>query len=138
MYSNFEETAARRSFDDRGQRLSLRNPDGSLIQRKGEEAAKVGHKLDAISTCDKVSYCVMDEGRRRDGEWALNINSVVVFGRIRVVKDELKKREICTNLCRKFIDDEDYIRKELESAFPRVCCLELSIEHLTGKPVNKS
>ena len=100
--------------------------------------AKVGHKLDAISTCDKVSYCVMDEGRRRDGEWALNINSVVVFGRIRVVKDELKKREICTNLCRKFIDDEDYIRKELESAFPRVCCLELSIEHLTGKPVNKS
>ena len=75
--------------------------------------AKVGHKLDAISTCDKVSYCVMDEGRRRDGEWALNINSVVVFGRIRVVKDELKKREICTNLCRKFIDDEDYIRKEL-------------------------
>ena len=80
----------------------------------------------------------MDEGRHRDGEWALNINSVVVLGRIRVVKDELKKREICTNLCRKFIDDEDYIRKELESAFPRVCCLELSIEHLTGKPVNKS
>ena len=57
---------------------------------------------------------------------------------IESIKDELKKREICTNLCRKFIDDEDYIRKELESAFPRVCCLELSIEHLTGKPVNKS
>ena len=64
--------------------------------------AKVGHKLDAIAACDKVSYCVMDEGFRRDGEWALNINSVVVFGRMRVVEDDDKKLEICTNLVRKF------------------------------------
>ena len=39
--------------------------------------AKVGHKMDAITAFDKVSYCVMDEGFRRDGEWALNIKSVV-------------------------------------------------------------
>ena len=30
--------------------------------------AKVGHKLDAIAACDKVSYCVMDEGFRKEGE----------------------------------------------------------------------
>ena len=100
--------------------------------------AKVGHKIDAISACDKVSYCVMDEGYRKDGEWALNINSVVVFGRIRIVKDELKKKEICTNLLRKFTDDEEYIQRELTNAFPRVCCLELTIEHMTGKLVNES
>ena len=75
--------------------------------------AKVGHKMDAITAFDKVSYCVMDEGFRRDGEWALNIKSVVVFGRIRVVEDEAKKREICTNLVRKFTDDEEYLQKEL-------------------------
>ena len=100
--------------------------------------AKVGHKIDAISACDKVSYCVMDEGFRRDGEWALNINSVVVFGRMRIVEDEEKKREICTNLVRKFTDDEAYLEKELASAFPRVNCLELAIEHMTGKLVNES
>ena len=100
--------------------------------------AKVGHKIDAVSACDKVSYCVMDEGYRRDGEWALNINSVVVFGRIRIVTDADKKKEICTNLCRKFTDDEAYIRRELESALSRVCCLELTIEHMTGKLVNES
>ena len=100
--------------------------------------AKVGHKIDAIAACDKVSYCVMDEGYRRDGEWALNINSVVVFGRIRIVEDEEKKREICTNLVRKFTDDEEYLQKELTIAFPRVNCLELTIEHMTGKLVNES
>ncbi|MBO4220597.1 MAG: pyridoxamine 5'-phosphate oxidase family protein, partial [Clostridia bacterium] len=60
--------------------------------------AKTGHKIDAITACDKVSYCVMDEGCRNDGEWALNFRSVVLFGRIRIVEDEEKKREICTNL----------------------------------------
>ena len=100
--------------------------------------AKVGHKIDAISTCDKVSYCVMDKGYRKDGEWALSINSVVVFGCIRIVQDDRKKQEICTNLCRKFTDDEDYIQKELDSSFPRVCCLELTIEYMTGKLVNES
>ena len=100
--------------------------------------AKVGHKMDAITAFDKVSYCVMDEGFRRDGEWALNIKSVVVFGRIRVVEDEAKKREICTNLVRKFTDDEEYLQKELTNAFSRVNCLELTIEHMTGKLVNES
>ncbi|MBR2109459.1 MAG: pyridoxamine 5'-phosphate oxidase family protein [Ruminococcus sp.] len=100
--------------------------------------AKVGHKLDAISACDKVSYCVMDEGYRKEGEWALNINSVVVFGRISIVADEDKKREICINLSRKFTDDKEYIQKELDSAFSRVCCLGLTIEHMTGKLVNES
>ena len=100
--------------------------------------AKVGQKIDAITTYDKVSYCVMDEGFRRDGEWALNIKSVVVFGRMRIVEDEDKKREICTNLVRKFTDDEAYLQKELANAFPRVNCLELTIEHMTGKLVNES
>ena len=100
--------------------------------------AKVGHKIDAITACDKVSYCVMDAGFRREGEWALNINSVVVFGRMRIVEDEDKKREICTNLVRRFTDDEDYLQKELANAFPRVSCLELAIEHMTGKLVNES
>ena len=100
--------------------------------------AKVGHKIDAIAACDKVRYCVMDEGYRKDGEWALNINSVVVFGRMRFVADESKKLEICTNLVRKFTDDEAYLQKELKNAFTRVNCLALTIEHMTGKLVNES
>ncbi len=100
--------------------------------------AKTGHKLDAIRRCSKVSYCVYDAGCRREGEWALNVKSVVVFGRIRLVEDEAKAAEICTALCRKFTDDEEYLRRELENALPRVQCLELTVEHMTGKLVNES
>ena len=100
--------------------------------------AKEGHKIDAIASCDKVSYCVMDEGFRKEGEWALNINSVIVFWRISLVTDPEKAKLICTNITRKFTDDEEYLAHELEHAFPRVQCLELTPEHMTGKLVNES
>ena len=100
--------------------------------------AKVGHKIDAIKAYDKASFCVYNKGYRKEGEWALNIKSVVIFGRIQLVEDEEKSRMICTRLCRKFTDDEEYLRKEIENAFPRVQCLEMTIEHMTGKLVNES
>lgn len=100
--------------------------------------AKTGHKLDAIKTCDKVSFCVYDKGYRKEGEWALNINSVVIFGRMKLATDEEKTREICINLARKFTDDEEYLEKELKYSFPNVQCLELIPEHITGKLVNES
>ena len=100
--------------------------------------AKEGHKIDAIKACDKASYCVYDDGYRKEGEWALNITSVITFGRIRLVEDEDTARKICTELVRKFTDDQDYLEKELQNAFPRVQCLELIPEHMTGKLVNES
>ena len=102
--------------------------------------AKTGHKLDAVQKHDKVSYCVMDEGFRKEGDWALNIRSVVIFGRMRVVgdtEDELKRR-IATGLCRKFTDDEAFLQNELVHALPRAAFLELTPEHMTGKLVNES
>ena len=111
------------------------NPDDGKLYFHG---AKTGHKIDAIAQNNKVSYCVYDAGFRRDGEWALNVNSVVVFGRISLVTDEKKARVIGINLCRKFTDDEEYIQKEIRNALPRVQCLELTIDHMTGKLVNES
>ena len=100
--------------------------------------AKTGHKIDAIRADNRVSYCVHDAGWQKEGEWALNIRSVVVFGRISPVSDEEKAEEICTRLCRKFTEDEEYIRKELQGALSRVQCLELTVDHMTGKLVNES
>ena len=82
--------------------------------------AKSGHKIDAIKNCDKVSFCVMDEGYRKEGEWALNIRSVIVFGRLRIVEEPEKVVEICTNLCKKFTDDKAYVEHELKHSGPAV------------------
>lgn len=100
--------------------------------------AKEGHKIDAIKACDKVSYCVYDEGYRKEGEWALNINSVIVFGRLRPVTDPTVTEKVCRHLCCKFTDDKEYEEKEIKHALPRVLCLELTPEHMTGKLVNES
>ena len=100
--------------------------------------AKSGHKLEAIKKYDKVSFCVYDSGYRNEGEWALNIKSVVVFGRMKVVEDPDKVVEICTNIGYKFTDDKEYLEDELQRALPRVLCLELTPEHMTGKRVKES
>ncbi|SEH37355.1 pyridoxamine 5'-phosphate oxidase family protein [Selenomonas sp. KH1T6] len=101
-------------------------------------SAKEGHRMDAIKAYDKVSYCVHDEGWQKPGDWALNIRSVVVFGRMQLVTDEEKTRQICSSLVRKFTDDEAYLEKELKHALSRVQCLALLPEHMTGKLVNES
>ena len=111
------------------------NPEDGKLYFHG---AKTGHKTDAVTKDNRVSYCVFDAGYRKEGEWALNISSVVVFGRISPVTDEEKAAKICENLCRKFTDDEKYIQTELKNALSRVLCLELTIDHMTGKLVNES
>ena len=59
-------------------------------------------------------------------------------GKIRLVTDPDLTRQICTKLVYKFTDDQTYLEKELTNALPRVQCLELEIEHMTGKLVNES
>ncbi|MCR5805244.1 MAG: pyridoxamine 5'-phosphate oxidase family protein [Clostridia bacterium] len=100
--------------------------------------AKEGHKIDSLMKSDKVSFVVMDEGFRKEGEWALNIKSVIIFGRMKFVNDPEKAKEIGINLCRKFTDDEEYIQREITQALPRAQFLELIPEHMTGKLVNES
>ena len=99
---------------------------------------KEGHKLDAIRACDKASYCVMDEGHREGDDWPLHFRSVIVFGQVRVVDDEEAMRHICRQISLKFTQDEEYIAHEMTFSFPRVCCLELVPEHMTGKRVKES
>ena len=48
---------------------------------------KIGHKLDAIANSEKVSFCVCEKEYHKDGHWLLNIRSVIIFGRIRIVDD---------------------------------------------------
>ena len=100
--------------------------------------AREGHKIDSIKKNNKVCYTVFDKGYKKENEWALNVKSIVVFGRISFVEDEEKAKEICTELCRKFTDDEDYLNNEIEHSLSNVQCLEIEIEHMTGKLVNES
>ncbi len=99
---------------------------------------KVGHKLDALRRCDKVSFCVYDEGFRRAGEWALNIRSVIAFGRVEIVSEYDKVVDICRKLSQKYTSDNEYIEEEIRKSGRATLCLKMTIEHMTGKTVNES
>ncbi len=101
-------------------------------------SGKTGHKVDAIHADHKVSFCVYDEGFRRDGEWALNISSVVVFGKMYPVEDTEKATEIFRRLSLKFTSDLDYIEGEIKQFAKATLCYELRPDHITGKIVNES
>ena len=100
--------------------------------------AKEGHKLDALKNCDKVSFCVMNEGFRKDGEWALNISSVIVFGRVKIMTDSGRILEKLRMLGNKYYPSAGDVEREIGRTLSRVCMLELEIDHMTGKLVNES
>ena len=108
--------------------------DGRLYFHSG----KKGHKIDALRRHEKASFCVYDEGFRRDGEWALNIRSVIVFGRIEIISDTKTVYEISRQLSRKFTQDGKYIEDEIRKSGPGTLMFALVPEHMTGKLVNES
>ena len=108
--------------------------DGKLYFHGG----KKGHKIDAIRRYDKASFCVYDDGFRRDGEWPLHIKSVIVFGRIEFVEDRETVYQISRELSHKFTDDESYIDREIRQSGPGTLLFALVPEHISGKIVEES
>ena len=108
--------------------------DGKIYFHSG----KLGHKIDALRANEKASFCVLDEGRREAGEWALRFRSVIVFGRVEFVEDRETVYEISAKLSRKFTDDEAYIADEIRRVGPATCMFALTPEHLTGKRIREA
>lgn len=108
--------------------------DGNLYFHSG----MTGHKVDAMKKHDKASFCVFDEGYRREGEWALNIRSVIVFGRIQIMEDQEKAMEIVRKLSYKYTSDTEFIEKEILQSGAYTLVFALVPEHMTGKLVNES
>ncbi len=108
--------------------------DGKIYFHGG----KKGHKIDALKRCPKVSFCVYDQGYSNFGEWALNIRSVIVFGKVEFIEDRETVYRISRELSRKFTNDEKYIEHEIEKSGPGTLMFALVPEHMTGKIVNES
>ncbi len=107
--------------------------DGKLYFHTG----KTGHRTDAIKACDKVSYCVMDEGTPVEGAWWLQFQSVIVFGRAEILEDHERALDISRRLSLKFTQDMAYIEDEVRKSGAGVLVFALTPEHITGKTVTE-
>ena len=108
--------------------------DGCIYFHSG----KGGHRNDSLEKCRKVSFCVYDGGFRREGEWALNIRSVIVFGKMEIVNDMDQIVDITRKLSYKFTQDENYIQNEIDKYAAGTLLLQLTPEHICGKLVTES
>ena len=97
-----------------------------------------GLKLDLLKINNKVCFTAMDEGFIKEGEWALNIKSVVCLGHMETLNDHEKILDQCRRLARKFYPTEQSIEDEIKKAGSRVNMLVITIDRMTGKLVNES
>jgi len=100
--------------------------------------SKAGHRVDSLKKDGKVSFCVYDNGYRNEGEWALNIKSVIVFGKIEIIDDLNKIIDITEKLSYKFTDDSSYIKNEIRQYAQNTLLLALAPEHICGKSIQES
>jgi nitroimidazol reductase NimA-like FMN-containing flavoprotein (pyridoxamine 5'-phosphate oxidase superfamily) len=97
-------------------------------------SANAGHKLAAIAHSDKSSFCVISEDDVVPGKLTTRYRSVIVFGRIRVLADDERKRHGLRLLAGKYSPDHlAEAEADIERDWNRVCVLELGIEEMTGK-----
>ena len=109
----------------------------SYIYHEGKlyfHSALSGHKVDAIRGCDKASFCVIEQDDVQPKKYTTFFRSVIAFGRIHVIEDEAEKLSTARMLGNRYNpNDDESLKKEIESDFSRMLMIRFDIEHLTGK-----
>lgn len=96
--------------------------------------AKSGHKLDAIRSNPKVSFCVVERDDILQEKFTTLFKSAVAFGKAEILADKEEMRSSVTALVEKYCSDFlDEVPAEVERGFDILCMIKINIEHLTGK-----
>jgi len=109
----------------------------SYVYHEGKlyfHSALSGHKVDAIRQCDKASFCVIEQDDVQPKKYTTFFRSVVAFGRIHIIEDEEVKLSTALMLGNRYNpNDDESLKKEIESGLSRMLMIRFDIEHLTGK-----
>lgn len=112
----------------------------NFVYREGKiyfHCAREGHKLDAIGANDKVSFTVLSEPVRNEGEWWYCLTSVIIFGRIAVLSDPARVDVGLRAMAAKYFPDDYDLETDLKRNASHAFILELTIDHMTGKHVRE-
>ena len=123
--------------------LALHGDDGypyavpvSYVYADGKiyfHTAVKGHKVDAIQTNGKVSFCVVEQDDVKPAEFTTYFRSVIVFGKARILEDENEKLSALRLLADKYSHGEAGMEAEIAKGFNHLLMVEITVEHLTGK-----
>ena len=97
-------------------------------------SALAGHKVDLIKQNENASFTVIAKDEIHPERYTTYFQSVIAFGKVRIIEDEFDKRKILEILgCRCNPSDPDGLSKEIKNGFNRCLVLEMDIEKLIGK-----
>lgn len=92
-----------------------------------------GHKIDAITANDKVSFSVIDEAKLVPEEYTFYFRSVIAFGKVRIA-DEEERLEVFHAFTTKYSSPvPEAERRAKVAGCNRVQFYAIEIEHVTGK-----
>lgn len=97
--------------------------------------AVTGHKLKAIRSNSKVSFCVIDQDDVVAEKYTTYYKSVIVFGNARMVEEREEKMAALHALCKKYnpnaqvgMDDKEIKQNEIV-----VRIIAIDIDYMSGK-----
>lgn len=95
--------------------------------------AKTGHKLDALRRCERLSLCVVDQDTVVPQKLTTCFRSVIAFGRACILQDSDEIHRAARLLGLKYNPDSDAVEREIAREWQGLCCVEITIDHMTGK-----
>ena len=100
--------------------------------------SKKGHKVDAIAGSDKVCFTVYGNERPVAGEeWAPTVQSVVAFGRCKLIDEPEEAAAKVRKLAGKYYPSAELVEEEISHSLKAMYLYEIDIEHLSGKQVQE-
>ena len=95
--------------------------------------AKEGHKLEAIQKHEKVSFTVVEKEKIVPSQLTTFFQSVILFGKAHIIEDTQLRLQTIRLLASKYSQDKENIEKEIKTEWNRLCCVDIEIEHISGK-----
>lgn len=99
--------------------------------------AKAGAKAELLEKNEKVCFTVTGNETVKEEDWAPFLQSVVLFGRCRILTDQKETLDTLRQFALKYYPDEEMVDKEIFSFEKAVRMYEIKIEHMTGKEIQE-
>lgn len=110
----------------------------SFVYHEGKlyfHSAREGHKLDALKSSPKASFCVIDQDQVMPEEYTTYYRSVIAFGQAELVNDPREQHDALLLLAEKYCPADTPAHREEQSTGTegRTAVIRFTVEHLTGK-----
>ena len=100
--------------------------------------SKVGHKIDSIKRNNNVCFTVYgNEMIKEKEEWAPYIQSVIVFGKCKIIENEDEIIKQVRKFALKYYPNENLVEQEITKSINALQMFEIEIEHISGKQVQE-